>query len=135
MNRMDNDTISRQAAILAIEEYADRLQMVNWKENPGVPYKAHALNWAINTLRDLPSAERRGQWEFNIDDKGWSWDKPYMCDQCGERVEKESKFCPSCGASMIGECSTCPTAQNTNLEDDDSPCRDCEVEGCQIENC
>lgn len=52
-----SDLISRQAAILAIEEYADRLQMVNWKENPGVPYKAHALNWAINTLRDLPSAQ------------------------------------------------------------------------------
>ena len=54
--KMD-DLISRQAAILAIEEYADRLQMVNWKENLGVPYKAHALNWAINTLRDLPSAQ------------------------------------------------------------------------------
>ena len=60
--RMD-DLISRQAAILAIEEYADRLQMVNWKENPGVPYKAHALNWAINTLRDLPSAQpEHGRW-------------------------------------------------------------------------
>ena len=46
--------------------------------------------------------ERRGQWIFNIDDKGWSWDKPYMCDQCGEWAEKESKFCPSCGARMDG---------------------------------
>lgn len=45
-------------------------------------------------------AERRGRWIFNIDDKGWSWDKPYMCDQCGEWAEKEFKFCPSCGAKM-----------------------------------
>ena len=56
---MNNDTISRQAAICAIEEYADRLQMVNWEKNPGVPYKVHTLNWAINTLRDLPSAEQQ----------------------------------------------------------------------------
>ncbi len=49
------DLISRQAAIEAIEEYLDRLQMVNWQENPGVPYKAYALNWAVNTIRHLPS--------------------------------------------------------------------------------
>lgn len=41
---MNNDLISRQAAIDAIEEYADRLQMVSWKENPNVPYKVHSLN-------------------------------------------------------------------------------------------
>lgn len=46
------DLIDRQAAIDAIEEYADRLQMVNWKENPVIPYKAYALNWCINTIRD-----------------------------------------------------------------------------------
>ena len=51
------DTISRQQAIEDVEEYADRLQMVDWKENPGVPYKVHALNWCINTLRELPSAQ------------------------------------------------------------------------------
>lgn len=56
------DCISRQAAIDAIEEYADRLQMVNWKENPGVPYKAYALNWCINTIRDLPSAQPELTW-------------------------------------------------------------------------
>lgn len=52
-----SDLIDRQAAIDAIEEYADRLQMVNWKENPGVPYKAYTLNWCINTIRDLPAAQ------------------------------------------------------------------------------
>ena len=52
-----DDLISRQAAIDAIEEYADRLQMVDWKENPAIPYKAHTLNWCINTIRDLPSAQ------------------------------------------------------------------------------
>ena len=51
------DLIDRQAAISEIVEYADRLQMVNWKENPGVPYKAYTLNWCVNTIRDLPSAD------------------------------------------------------------------------------
>lgn len=60
INVLSNDLISRQEAIDALEEYADRLQMVNWKENPGVPYKAYALNWCINTIRDLPSAQPDG---------------------------------------------------------------------------
>lgn len=96
---MDNDLISRQTAILAIEEYADRLQMVNWKENPGVPYKAHALNWAINTLRDLPSAERRGRWE-NIEHapNGLLY---ATCSVCGKRQTVEAvNYCGNCGARM-----------------------------------
>lgn len=52
-----DDLISRQEAIKTIEEYADRLQMVNWKDNPNVPYKVYSLNWCINTIRDLPSAQ------------------------------------------------------------------------------
>lgn len=92
-----DDLISRQAAICAIEEYADRLQMVNWEENPGVPYKAHALNWAINTLRDLPSAERRGRW---IIDKEFS--NIGRCSFCGDRWGSvdQMNYCPSCGARM-----------------------------------
>lgn len=102
-----NDLISRQAAIEAIEEYADRLQMVNWKENPSVPYKAFALNWCINTIRDLPSAERKkGKW---IDqDEGAFY--PVECSEChkpplfdvyGNNVL--SNYCPNCGARMIEE--------------------------------
>ena len=52
-----DDLISREQAIEAIEEYADRLQMVNWKENPNVPYKVYSLNWCINKIRDLPSID------------------------------------------------------------------------------
>lgn len=37
-------------------------------------------------------------------------------------------ICPKWDKREVSDCSTCPTAQNTNLEDDDSPCRDCEVE-------
>ena len=98
-----DDLISKQAAILAIEEYADRLQMVNWKENPGVPYKAYALNWAINTLRDLPSAQpEHGRWIDKYGDGDWH------CTRCGAIVEKHEQdyrnwyFCYHCGAKMDG---------------------------------
>lgn len=102
------DYIDRQAAICAIEEYADRLQMVNWKENPGVPYKAHALNWVINTLRDLPSAEvepvKRGRWIY---DNQFHWYRA-SCSKCGYKRVTDIKaekwndwhYCPHCGAKM-----------------------------------
>ena len=47
-----------------------------------------------------PASNGHGRWIFNIDDKGWSWDYPYMCDQCGGYVEKEFDFCPLCGTRM-----------------------------------
>lgn len=50
-----------------------------------------------------PSAERRGRWKFNIDDRGWSWDEPYVCDQCGKWNGIETPYCPHCGAKMDGE--------------------------------
>ena len=84
---MSDDTISRQAAIDALKR-AEALT------------KAFGYHNVIDTVMELPSAERRGRWEFNIDDEGWSWDKPYMCDQCGEWVEKEFNFCPNCGTRM-----------------------------------
>lgn len=98
-----NDVISKQAAIDAIEEYADRLQMVDWKENPGVPYKAYALNWCINTIRDLPPAQpepKTGRWLDTYNDGDWH------CSECGAIVEKDEQIrhywqrCYHCGARM-----------------------------------
>ena len=89
-----DDLISRQAAIDAL----DGELIITGRENAKTI--RDYINGIDKKLRELPSAERRGRWEFNIDDKGWSWDKPYMCDQCGEWVEKIFKFCPNCGAKM-----------------------------------
>ena len=108
-----SDLISRQAAIEAIEEYSDRLQMVNLKENPGVPYKVHALNWCINTIRELPTIEhKKGKWIKMSDADGVYW----CCSECGEELPRVNKFdprfdlfprlksidktnfCPNCGA-------------------------------------
>ena len=89
VSRMDNHTISRQAAIDALEKRTH----LTW-EHLKIIYPM------LDVLEELPSAERRGRWEFNIDDNRWSWDNPYMCDQCGEWAEKAFKFCPNCGARM-----------------------------------
>ena len=91
-----DDLISRQAAIDAICEHGSDLE----RRGITVLSVANHKQVTVDLLENLPSAERRGRWIFNIDDKGWSWDKPYMCDQCGEWAEKEFKFCPSCGAKM-----------------------------------
>ena len=93
-DRRMSDTISRQAAIEAIEEYADRLQMVDWKENPGVPYKAYALNWCINTIRDLPPAQP----------------DIIQCRNC-KFAGGDSRICMKFGHSPIGELDFCSWAE------------------------
>ena len=95
-----NDLISRQAAIEAIEEYADRL-----------PYKAYALNWCSDIIRDLPSAQAdpceeavRNQpsaqplTAYVISDE----DGNIKCSNCGG-LECWGNYCMNCGAKMRGE--------------------------------
>lgn len=114
-----SDLISREEAIEAIEEYADRLQMVNWKENPNVPYKVHSLNWCINMIRDMPSidAVKHGKWIKMSDADGMY----YCCSECGEELYRswsfdrefdifphkksieKTMYCSNCGARMDGE--------------------------------
>lgn len=62
----------------------------------------HGFNTGAKTQleADKKEAERRGRWIFDIDDKGWSWNKPYMCDQCGKWNGRGSNYCPNCGAKM-----------------------------------
>lgn len=104
-----SDLIDRKAAIEVIEEYSDRLQMVNWQENPGVPYKAHALNWCVNTIRDLPSAEperKTGHWI--ITEGEYMHSRKYRCSECGHQFRwiydqvfpPVFNYCKNCGARM-----------------------------------
>ena len=96
---MDNDTISRQDAINAICEHGTDLE----RRGIAVLSVANHKQATVDLLENLPSAERRGRWKFNIDDKGWSWDEPYVCDQCGKWNGIETPYCPHCGAEMDGE--------------------------------
>lgn len=95
-----DELISREAAIGTIEEYADRLQMVNWKENPNVPYKVSSLNWCINTIRDLPSADavpvvRCKDCKYNLNnDRLFADPDPIMTYAwCNTEAFQENDFC------------------------------------------
>lgn len=89
MNRM-NDLISRQAAIDAMERVSDSI----------------CAQQAIDALADLPSAERRGRWDIELDKNRLFYE--CKCSVCGHIESFDPKFrffnyCPNCGASMEGE--------------------------------
>ena len=56
---MNNDLISRQDAIDALEEQLGYLRMLNKNENPTAEGKWYGINWARNTIADLPSAQKK----------------------------------------------------------------------------
>lgn len=57
-----DDLISRQDAIEALEEQLDYLRMLNKNENPTAEGKWYGVNWARNTIADLPSAQPEQRW-------------------------------------------------------------------------
>lgn len=100
--RTDGDTISRQDAIDAFEEHLDYLQMLNKDENPTAESKWYGVNWARNTIADLPSAQperKKGEW---IDDgfkEEW-WGEQFTCSICGGTMIGVTNYCADCGADM-----------------------------------
>lgn len=63
---LSDDTIYRQDAIDALEEQLDYLQMLNKDENPTAESKWYGVNWARNTIADLPSAQPFNQGQSRI---------------------------------------------------------------------
>ena len=91
---MNDDTISRQAAIDAICEHGTDLE----RRGITVLAVANYKQVTVDLLENLPSAERRGSW-IGIDDEPCDvWE----CDRCGHIVERECppRFCEECGARM-----------------------------------
>ena len=89
--RMNDDTISRQAAIYAVDEMS---YAFNVKTNAHMAF--------IKALADLPSAERWGRWEdVEHAPNGLLY---ATCSVCGKRQTIESvNYCGECGARMDGE--------------------------------
>ena len=59
--------------------------------------KRKRYNTAIKLIEGIPSAEpKTGHWM----DKG---SLSCRCDQCGCKNNRETKFCPNCGARMVEE--------------------------------
>ena len=54
-------------------------------------------------LKQAPSADRpRGKWVYHKDNMPCvRWDR-WECDQCHNRTEYISDYCPNCGADMRG---------------------------------
>ena len=56
----------------------------------------------INAVEDAPTivpGRKKGYWILRAEGSMF----PFMCDQCGERQNSTSDFCPDCGADMRGE--------------------------------
>ena len=103
--RPKGDLISRQDAIDALEEQLDYLQMLNKNENPTAEGKWYGVNWARNTIADLPYKQNerpKGEW---LRDKNG-----FYCSGCGARAAKDNylmelrtNFCPDCGIDLRGK--------------------------------
>lgn len=108
---MNDDTISRQAALDAIdrlilpqvkgETAAEEINRVAWR---------CAINCAEEMIVHLPSAERRGRWIEEYSANHFQ----AKCSACGESTlygityDLEGNayymnYCPNCGAKMEGE--------------------------------
>lgn len=96
---MSDDTISRQAAIDALDEYIEEYSFdldENGYHNP----KWCAMQEARMTIQRLPSAERRGRWIMKKDVTF-----PHMvCSECKKsfygNIDEVWSYCPNCGARM-----------------------------------
>ena len=95
---MNDDSISRQAAIDALDEYIEEYSFdldENGYHNP----KWCAMQEARMTILRLPSAERRGRWEdVEHAPNGLLY---ATCSVCGKRQTVEAvNYCGNCGARM-----------------------------------
>ena len=99
--RPKGDLISRQDAIDALEEQLDYLQMLNKNENPTAEGKWYGVNWARNTIADLPYKQNerpQGHWIVESELKCL-----YYCSNCRSNGNRNQPFCGWCGADMRGE--------------------------------
>ena len=90
-----DDTISRQAAIEALDALCDR-ECEYSKQQRSFMCGACRLGSAFDVIDELPSAERRGRWIYNANFA----EPPFKCSACGKSQGRLSNYCPDCGARM-----------------------------------
>ena len=81
------DLIERKDAIKAVEE---------WAVNLGNP-KMIVREDAILALKDIPSAENKGEWKVIGYDP---LDIKFKCNTCGLKCNLATPYCPECGTKM-----------------------------------
>lgn len=105
-----SDTISRQAAIDALDAQLDYLHLLSKDENPTAESKWYGVNWAKNTIAELPSTQperKKGKWIDAVLQNDNSGLPVQVCDQCNTFFPLAytgggHRFCPNCGADMRG---------------------------------
>lgn len=94
--------IEREAAIDLIERLRERC---------GYDEMVFALNWAAQTVKDIPAADVkpvvRGEWKPSAlitSGTGSVWrTHGVVCSVCNGFYLEETNYCPNCGADMRGE--------------------------------
>jgi rubrerythrin len=113
---MDDDTISRKAAVNALWKalyaYEDKtekqfqesedLDIYDWMVHRVFVQNMSDIDRRI--ILDLPSTERHGRWIHKkyrwIKSISMWWSAAYECSICGEAGLKDWSYCPNCGAKM-----------------------------------
>ena len=112
---MQNDTISRQAAIDAINTWDrfgvdERCRLVRWNEGLELYVRLRDVLTAIVNLPYAQPERKNGHWVEIGDEPYDEWE----CDVCGfvidgsgcidpEEYRDVYRFCPRCGSDMRGE--------------------------------
>ena len=102
MSRMNNDTISRQAAIDAVSRGCQEFRGIfaECEKNLKALPSAEMLAYREGYEQGKKDAERRGRWVAVENDVDYY---PFMCSECYETVIKRTNYCPRCGAKMEAE--------------------------------
>ena len=116
-NNFATDTISRQAAIDALNEYFTRIGRLK-RKGLSKGEKAISLD-TVGTIKTLPSTQLRPKGEWVYEKINSYTDRTY-CSECGSHAPFEyvtddhygrhahgeiwkTNFCPNCGADLRGE--------------------------------
>ena len=112
-----SDTISRQAAIDALDEQIRQCDKalsafdISLKEEYAVKVERASLVAFRETLEYMPTAKpERNTGHWILYDKRFPWSKDYKCSECGNYINISDinvgrgsvNFCPNCGAKMKG---------------------------------
>lgn len=101
-----SDTISRSAAIDALDRIFDRCEEIEAHLPEGDPdrtgykmYPDYMTVWKY--LHQLPSSNKSGHWVMNPSEV--AGDGYYICSNCNNDVYDATDFCPNCGSYNGGE--------------------------------